>query len=48
MSWLAENWMWLAGLWLLFDMANSLRGILAKLHAPDEELAALRMKHGID
>lgn len=46
-NWVAQNWMWIVGVWLLWDIANTLRGILAKLHQPDEERAALRLKHGV-
>lgn len=51
MNWLIENWTWLAalaGLYLLWDIASSLRAVLAELRRPGDELSALRITHGID
>lgn len=51
MDWLRENWVLLAIVffgWVLLDIAQSLRAILAKLREPEDRDAALRLELGVD
>lgn len=51
MDWIWNNWTWFAamgGLYLLLDIAGTLRSILTELRRPEDERAAWRIKHGTE
>lgn len=45
MRWIAENWMWIAGLFLLADIALTLRRMSAARYASEDQDDALALEH---